>query len=160
MITNIVYKKLVEHMAEAVWMGDENEKTVYANPRFCNMLGYELDEIIGKESYMFRDPKSAEKVKDVNTTKRKKGQSSSYEGNLITKTGKIIPVLANGTPLPSGGTIGIMTDLSELKKQESLYKKLVENLDEAVWMGDENERTIYANPKFCNMLGYELDEII
>ena len=94
MITNIVYKKLVEHMAEAVWMGDENEKTVYANPKFCDMLGYSLDEIIGKESYVFRDAKSAKEVKTINSRKRKQGISSSYEGHLLTIRGKTIPVLA------------------------------------------------------------------
>lgn len=160
MINNIIYKKLIEHMAEAVWFGDREEKTIYANPRFCNMLGYTLDEIIGQESYMFWDNESAEKIRQIHNKRRDKWRSSSYTGNLRTKSGKLIPVLSNGTPLPSGWTIGIMTDLSELKKQESIYQTLIENMDEAVWFGDKNEKTVYANPKFCKMLGYTLEEII
>lgn len=147
-------------MNEAVWVGDKDERTVYANPKFCKMLGYKLEDIIGEKSYIFWDDESVKKVKHTNATKRKAGISSSYEGNLKTKKGKLIPVLLNGTPLPDGGTIGIMTDLTELKKKESLYKNLIENMKEAVWLGDKDENTIYANPEFCKLMGYSLEEMI
>ncbi len=158
--TEDVYKGLIENMAEAVWVGDENERTVYANPRFAEMLGYTLDEMIGEESYIFWDEESTEKVKYINQNHRKKGISSSYEGNLKTKSGELIPVFLNGTPLPDGGTVGIMTDMTELKKKESMYQTLIENMKEGVWVGDENERTVYANPEFCKLTGYELEELI
>ncbi len=160
MITNTVYRKLLENMAEAVWMGDENEKTVYANPKFCKLVGYSLEEMIGKQSYIFWDEESAKKVKNTNTSKRKKGESSSYTWNLLSKSWEKISVMLNWTPLPDGGTIGIMTDLRELKEKESIYRQLVENMAEAVWMGDENEKTVYANPKFCKLVGYSLEEMI
>lgn len=157
---DLLYQKLVEHMNEAVWMGDKNERTVYANPKFCELMEYSLSEMLGRESYDFWDKESAERVLWVNSHHRAKGVSSSYEGNLLTKSGKLIPVLLSGTPLPDGGSIGIMTDLRELKKKESYYKKLIENMNEAVWMGDSEERTVYANPKFCQMLGFRLEEIL
>ena len=105
-------------------MGDENERTVYANPKLCKMLGYSMEEMIGKKSYDFWDKDSAKKVRDVNLSKRKKGVSSNYEGNLLTKAKKMIPVLLSGASLPNGGTIGIMTDLTELKKREEKEKVL------------------------------------
>ena len=33
-----MYQKIVEHMSESIWIGDEYEKTVYANPNFCKLL--------------------------------------------------------------------------------------------------------------------------
>ena len=98
-------------------MGDEHERTVYANPKFCELVGYSLKEILGKQSYEFWEPESAKRVRQVNEKDRKRGISSSYEGNLLTKQGAIIPVRLSGTPLPDGGTIGIMTDLREMKKK-------------------------------------------
>ncbi len=154
-----VFYKLIENMNEAVWMGDENEKTIYASPKFCKLLEYKLEEIIGMESYIFWDKKSAEIVKKVNQNYRAKGVSSSYEGTLISKTGKKIPVLVSGTPI-EGGTIGILTDLTEIKKKDTLYRNLVENMNEAVWMGNKEEQTLYANPKFCEITEYSLEEII
>lgn len=155
-----LYRRLVENMNEAVWVGDKNEKTTYANPKFCDMLGYSLKETLGRPSYDFWDETSADRVKRVNASHRKQGLTSSYEGDLLTKSGEKIPVLLAGTPLPDGGTIGIMTDLRELKKRESVYRRLVENMNEAVWMGDKQERTVYANPRFCQMLGYTMEEML
>lgn len=156
----VLYKKLIEHMNEAVWMGDKYERTVYANPKFCELMEYSVEEMLGRESYEFWDEESANRVRNVNVNHRAKGISSSYEGNLLTKSGKKIPVLLSGTPLPDGGTIGIMTDLRDLKKKESMYEKLIQHMNEALWVGDKNERTVYANPKFCDLVGYSLEEII
>lgn len=33
-----IYKKILDHMAEAVWMGDEDEKTIYANEQFLKLV--------------------------------------------------------------------------------------------------------------------------
>lgn len=158
--TDFLNHTLLKHMNEAVWVGDAQERTVYANPKFCELMEYSLEEMMGRESYDFWDEESAAKVQWANEHHRARGVSSSYEGNLLTKSKKKIPVLLSGAPLPGGGTVGIMTDLRELKKRESLFKKLVENMNEAVWMGGSDERTVYANPKFCQMLGYRLEELL
>jgi len=126
---NTIYKKLLDNMNEAVWFGDDDERTVYANYKFAKMLGYKLEEMLGRESYDFWDKESADRVKNVNDTDRKKGKSSSYEGNLLTKDGKKIPVLLSGSPFPGGGTVGIMTDLRELKKREEQEKILSKSID-------------------------------
>ena len=137
----IVYKKLLDNMNEAVWLGDSDERTVYANKKFASMLGYKLEEMIGRESYDFWDKESAERVKGVNDSDRKKGISSSYEGNLLTKDGKLIPVLLSGSPFPGGGTVGIMTDLRELKKKEeqaAVLNKSIEYSTEAIITFDKS----------------------
>ena len=60
-------------MNEAVWMGDKNEITVYANPKFCELMEMSLEEMLGRPSYDFWDKQSAQTVKNVNLNKRKKG---------------------------------------------------------------------------------------
>jgi len=143
-------------------MGDKNEKTVYANPKFCNMLGYSLEEIIGKESYMFRDNRSAKKVQGVNTQKRKKGETSSYTGNLLTKSWKTIPVSTNGTPLPGGGTIGIMTDLRKIKEKEANEKILfnaVQYSTDAIVICDREGKIVSWN-KWAQIIFWYKDEIL
>lgn len=148
-LADVKYKKLVEHMNEAVWVGDEKERTVYANPKFCELMGYSLEEMLGRLSYDFWTPESAKQVRSVNEGDRRQGVSSSYEGDLLTKSGKTIPVLLNGTPLPDGGTIGIMTDLTEIRKKEAEVETLLERLDisaaaskDGLWYG-EIPRTIF-----------------
>ena len=43
---------------------------------------------------------------------------------------------------------------------DGLFRELVETMNEAVWVGDADERTVYANQRFCDLLEYSLDEII
>ena len=160
--SDVLYKKIIEHMNEGVWMGDEHEKTVYANPKFCKMMGYSLEEMLGKESYIFWDEVSAKTVKNVNTSKRKKGISSSYEGNLLTKDKKRIPVLLSGTPLPDGGTIGIMTDLTKLKEKEEKEKILnsaIHYANDAIIIFDKNGKITSWNRGAVNIFGYKKNEV-
>jgi len=121
--SNSFYEELILNMNEALWLGDKNEKTIYANPKFCKLVGRSLEDMFGLESYNFWDEESRNIVKQENK-KRKKEKSSSYEGKLLTKTGEKIPVFINGTYLPDGGTIGIMTDLRELKKIDKKRREL------------------------------------
>ncbi len=158
-----IYTKLIDHMNEAVWVGDDNERTVYANPKFCSLLGYKLKDIVGKESYMFWDKDSSERVKNVNESERKKGVSSSYEGNLVNHKGKKIPVLLSGTPLPDGGTIGIITDLTELKKKErqaDILSKAVGFATDAIATIDKKGKITTWNNGAKLIFGYKEDEIL
>ena len=160
---NTLYKKLLDTMNEAVWLGDENERTVYANYKFAKMLGYTLDEMLGRESYDFWDKESADRVKNVNDTKRKKGLSSSYEGNLVTKDGKKIPVLLSGTPFPDGGTVGIMTDLTEIKKKEAkerILSKSIEFSTDAIIIFDKTLKILTWNNGANMIFGYNSKDML
>lgn len=156
---NTLYEKLVEHMNEIVWMVDERQRTMYVNPKFTEVTGYALKDVLGKDSYGFLDDGSKRSLDEVENL-RKKGISSSYEASIITKGGKRIPVLVSGTPIADGWTVGIMTDLRAVKEQESLYRKLVENMNEAVWMLSPEQKTVYVNPKFCEIMGYTQSEML
>lgn len=151
---------LITQMEESICVEDDNGAVAYANPKFCELLGYELEDIIGSPFDGFCTSESAKFVQELNTTKRARGVSSRYHCDLVDSSGVIIPVIICGSSLPGGGTMGVMTDLREIKTKESIYQRLVEHMNEAVWMGDSEGKTIYANPKFCELLGYELDAII
>lgn len=174
-MAEVKYRRLVENMNEAVWVGNEKEITVYANPKFCELMGSSLEDIIGRPSYDFWTPESVKRVRKVNL-QRKKGISSSYEGDLLTRSGKVIPVLLNGTPLPDGGTIGIMTDLREIRRKEKEVETLLKRLDFAVkgsqdglWYAEVPYRKIrsdfdfgsyiWYSPRFKELFGYETKEV-
>ncbi len=116
------YKKIIEYMSESVWIWDEKERTTYANPNFCKLLWYSLDEMIGRESYDFRDEESVKTVAD-NNERRSEWQASKYEWVLKAKDGTLIPVLCSWTPIP-GGTVWIMTDLREVKTLQKAKEEL------------------------------------
>jgi len=160
MISSTIYRKLIENMDEAVCMSNIDGKTLYANPKLCSLLWYSEEEMKNKSTKDILSDESYQKVCEIDTNLRQKGISSSYEVILVSQSWENIPVLLKWTPLAGGDTIGIMTDLREYRKQLSTHTRLVENMAEAVWMGDENEKTIYANPKFCELVEYTLEEML
>ncbi|MBU0727644.1 PAS domain-containing protein, partial [Patescibacteria group bacterium] len=160
------YQAMVENMQNGVWVSDKNVKVVYANPKLCSLLGYSFDEIVGKSEYAFWSKSSAIKVRQAIAVDRKKGRSSSYEAQLITKLGEKIPVLALGTPLPDGGSVGIITDLRELKKKEEArlelekrYRTTFENTGAAMVIIEADTKISLVNSEFEKMSGMKSEEI-
>ena len=157
-----LYTKLISFMNEAVWVWDINEKTVYANPKFCEIMEYSLEEILGRESYDFWDTESAKIVKNTNLNERKSWKASSYEGNLLTRTGKIVPVLLSGAPLPNGWTVGIMTDLRELRKKEKserILSQAVEQAGDGIMLLDEQASILSWNRWARKIFWYKSEEV-
>jgi len=153
--------RLIETMNEGVWIGDNKERTLYANPKFCEWMEYDLEDMFGRESYEFWTEESANRVRGVNITDRKGGVSSGYEGELLSKNGKKIPVWLSGTPLPDGGTIGIMTDLRPIKRKEEAlnisqkrYKELADTLPQVVFEMDQKGRLLFVNKNGFKVFGY------
>lgn len=155
-----IHKKLLEHMNEAVCMTNTKSCIVYANPKLCNILWYKTEELEWKSANIFLTPESQQEVARVDREERAQGMSSSYSIVLLTKNKKFIPVTLNGTTLPDGGTIGIMTDMRRIERQENIYRKLIEHMDEAVCMTDENQNILYTNPKLCNLLWVKPEDLI
>jgi PAS domain S-box-containing protein len=151
-------------MNEAVWVGDKFERTIYVNPKFCEITEYSLGEMLGRLSYDFWTPESAKRVKMANEGDRKRGISSSYEGDLLTKSGKKIPVLLSGTPLPDGGTIGIITDLRKIREREALVEEsLINRFDLAVqgsndglWYSEIRANVVSGQSDFLNFMDHPI----
>lgn len=177
-LDNEMFKNIIETMGEAVWIWDKNERTIYANPNFCNMLEYKLEEIIWQESYIFRDDSWVSTVKDNNEL-RKEWKRSSYEWNLKTKTWKLVPVFARWTPLPGGWTSWIHTDLREIRAIQDANEKLDLQLKTILSLQKELNRQIEAvnnsaivietdkewiinnvNGFYENLSGYTKDELV
>ncbi|MBT3704404.1 PAS domain S-box protein [Candidatus Peregrinibacteria bacterium] len=116
------FRQLVENMNEGLWVGDENHNTTYVNPKFAEMAGLTQEECTEIDCFGFYDEESAQNIHEQHKA-RKEWKSSQYELTMISKDGKRIPLLCSGTPIP-GGTVGIFTDLSQLKETEKQIKEL------------------------------------
>ncbi|MBP9838469.1 MAG: PAS domain-containing protein [Proteobacteria bacterium] len=183
---DLLFKRLVENMNEAVWVIDEDQRTLYVNPQFCKLMCFSFEEIVGYKAYDFLDETSRKWVKRVDKIERASGISSTYEVILINKFGEKLPVSISGAPLADGKTMAIITDLRNRKwpadspllvkeellgqvsdleitqdlNKEFLFQRLVENMNEAVWVIAADQKTVYVNPRFCKMMGCALEEVV
>lgn len=149
-------------MNEALWLGDKKHRTLYVNPMFEKISGYSLDEAVGKLCGDFFDNESR-KVIDYQHVLREKGESSQYEGTMITKDGNKVPLLISGCPIGNGGTMGIFTNLTKIKKlaeQERFAKEIIQHSNEAiVILGPDRTIQLWSDGAIRS-LGYREQEAI
>ena len=128
------YRNLIETMNEGLLQVDNNDKIVFVNRRFCEMIGSTQDELIGNYAYkqfLSHYGKTGKEIKKI-IALRKKGISSQYETQISTKSGELKWFIIDGSPIydTNGkviGSIGVHTDITERKKaEEQLQKSLQE----------------------------------
>ncbi len=122
------YRQLVETINEGLGVTDQDYKFTYVNERFCEMLGYFRDEIIGRPLIEFIHDDFKELVKDQ-MARRLRGEESRFELAWKTKDGDMIHTLASPRALhdESGrftGSMGVLTNITDrIKAEEALREK-------------------------------------
>ncbi|MFN8250900.1 MAG: PAS domain S-box protein [Ferruginibacter sp.] len=117
------YRSIIANMNLGLLEVDNEEIVQYANQSFCNMSGFEPDELIGKKaSLLFTRGENSEMVETKNEL-RKKGISDVYEIAMKNKRGELRWWLISGAPRYDDkgnlvGSIGIHLDITEQKELE------------------------------------------
>ena len=126
------YRNLVEAMHEGIGISDLDENIIFANQAACDILGYARDELIGINFENIIVEEEMEKIYRE-TEKRKNKEHSRYETTIRRKNGEIRQLFVSATPFLDNdeivrGTVGIFSDISELKKAEREKQQLREKL--------------------------------
>jgi PAS domain S-box-containing protein len=101
---------------------DNDEIVRYANQSFCNVSGFELDEIIGKNpSQLFVQGEANQEFIQEQIELREKGISSVYQLPIKNKRGELRWWAISGAPNYDDhgnllGSIGIHLDITDQKK--------------------------------------------
>ncbi len=160
--TTIDSTNIAHIMAEPLWLGDNEHKTIYVNPAFEKLSGYSLKEALGKPCAEFFDENSAKLMK-IQHNLRKKHISSQYEAILVTKTQEKVPLLISGSPTTNGGSMGVFTNLTTVKKlieQDSLAQQIVQHSTEAIVVLDTNRKIKLWNNGAVKMFGYKESDVL
>ncbi len=145
------YRSIIANMNLGLVEVDNDEHIVYANNSFCEMSGYDADELIGKKPWAVffieeRDSNSEEVAK-----RRKEGQSDAYELKVKNKKGESKWWLISGAPSYDNngnlkGSIGIHLDIT-------LQKNLERDLRKAK---SDTERSAHAKEVFLANMSHEI----
>jgi PAS domain S-box-containing protein len=122
------YRRIIQNMNLGLTVVDHQDLILDVNPNFCEITGYQKEEIIGwpaNESFLSNEGK---KLLSENLNLRKDGKSSAYELEIICKNGEKKWVLISGAPVYDinkiySGSIGIHLDITERKRNEQLLKE-------------------------------------
>jgi PAS domain S-box-containing protein len=129
------YRSIIENLELGLLEVDPSGTIVKAYPKFCDLTGYSPEELVGHNPLQFLVDEKGREVITSESQKRKKGQASVYEVELIRKDGSKVWVIISGAPFYNernevAGTVGIHLDISDRKKMEEellFAKEIAEN---------------------------------
>jgi len=161
------YIELLAHLPEGVGITDLNENLVFVNDAFAQMLGYDLDELKGRNIFDFVSEKEVDKLRKK-IIDRYTGISSAYELEMVRKDGQPIIVRVSAVPRRDEnekiiGAFAVVFDVTKEKLAEQELRKLSRAVDQSptsVVITDSEGTIEYVNPKFSVLTGYSMQEVI
>jgi PAS domain S-box-containing protein len=166
------YRSLVETAGAGVVSGDLQGNITFVNETFCQMLGYSLEEMVGKPFVDFVNPDDKAWVWDRFLLGLAHPELEHHvEFRVIHKKGHSLWLSSNPTPIfHKGELIGgnaIIHDITSrkqseeaLKESEEKYRLLAENASDIIWTIDMNLRFTYMSPSIERIRGYTVEEVM
>ena len=130
------YRTIVETANEGIWITDAERKTILINQRMADMLGYRIEEMIGRVPSEFLDEDQEQLALKIRE-KLKAGNDTHEEFKFHRKDGSVLWVISNATPLYDteghfNGTLSMLTDITERKQAEEELSRHKAALEEIV----------------------------
>ena len=157
-------RTLLDNMNEGLIQVDNNHIVEFVNDRFCEMSGFQREELFGKSVFETLLDEDASKIVLEADRQRLRGISSQYEVRLRKKSGEMLWVIVGGAPIINDegrvtGSMGVFTDINERKtiEEQMLHDTLhdgltglanrtlfTNRLQKAIQRGRRSDHALYA----------------
>lgn len=126
------YRRIVEIAQEGIWIMNENDITTFVNQKLADILGYTVDEIIGKTPYDFMSQAEQARAK-VRIGERKQGHKAITDAIYVAKNGKEVLTNLSANPILDDngqykGALAMITDITQQRLDEESLRKSEANL--------------------------------
>lgn len=120
---------------EGYWLIDNEGRSLDLNPAMCQLLGRSPEEVNGQSIFSFVDEENLE-IFHREIAARANGKKGAYEIALQRPDGTNIACMNNATPIYDDGgikigSIGLWTNISEIKKTQELLENARVEADQA-----------------------------
>lgn len=160
------YRRMVLTAEEGVWTIDASGVTDFVNPKMARMLGYRVEEMIGRPLFDFMDAEGR-RLCSRNLDRRKKGIAEQHEFKLLRQDGSEVWTLMATSPIQKadgsyGGGLAMVTDITEIKRSAQALRASEERLRQALrsakqgmWDLDLRTGNAIVSPEYATMLGHD-----
>ena len=167
-----LYRRIVETAREGIWIIDKDARTLFVNQSLADMLGYTIEEMIGRASFEFVFDEDTKLAKDL-FEKRKAGDTSPRDVRCRRKDGGVMWASVTSSRLSEDddtmdGLIGKLTDITERKLAEEALRQSEERFAKAFEASPialtitslKTGRLIEVNETFVRLSGYTREEAV
>ncbi|ODU51896.1 MAG: diguanylate cyclase [Lysobacteraceae bacterium SCN 69-48] len=141
---------------------------VHANPAFCRMSGYRLEELVGRSPRILQGPRTDRKMLDALREHLEQGLPFSAstvnyaaDGRAYTVEWSIAPVRAADGVVRH--FVSVQNDITARIAGEQERRLLLQALNasqDPILITDRKTRVVFANEAFRRLTGYAADEIL
>jgi PAS domain S-box-containing protein len=165
------YRQILESAEEGIWYVDEQMLTEYANPSIAKMLGYTLEEMLGRPLADFLSEQELAAAR-ASIERQNRGAREHMDVSLIRSDGVEVPatVSVNQVLDEAGrhsGNLAIVTDVSRqrqtetsLRRTESFLEGVSASMEEGLLTLDALGRIATVNSAAKRALGCEARDLI
>ncbi|HEX8436124.1 PAS domain S-box protein, partial [Archangium sp.] len=130
------FRLIVEAAQEGVWTIDSDQRTTYVNRYLADLLGYTVDEMLGRPVLDFI-PEEAHARVTGNLERRRQGRSDVYDSKLLHKEGRHVWTLMSSNPIYDEegdyvGALAMVTDITRRREAEEQVRQLNEELERRI----------------------------
>jgi PAS domain S-box-containing protein len=164
------YRQILESAHAGIWQVDREMITDYANPSLARMLGYTVEELLGRPLSEFL---SSERMSDARESMERQSDGSGErleqtfqckDGSEVTALVSVNEVLDDaGNPV---GNLAVVTDVTEQRVAEAHLRDagefltgLSESMDEGLLVLGVDGRIATLNRAAQRSLGYSVEEL-
>lgn len=176
-----VMRQLIDNVLDVICIVNRNSVYEYASLSYKDLLGYEEEEILGKNMFEYLHPEDTTKIKEIIKRIENTCESECVEFRYRKKDGSYLWLESNANPVLNQKGDWIFTvmgtrDISERKKSEAMlwesekkYSGLFDSMQESFALADiitDNEanpvgfKFIEVNSVFARNIGYPMSELI
>jgi PAS domain S-box-containing protein len=170
------FRKAFEKIGDNVWEHDFSTDVTYFSNTKSHLLGYEINEFTGNKKLWWDRTHADDKIiLQENNAKYLRGEIDHHilEYRVLHRDGSIRWVMDRGVVIEKDAAdlplkvIGTHTDITERKQAEELlqtkeekYRSIIANMNLGLMEVDTDENILFSNQSFCDMSGYDYDELI
>jgi len=120
------YRRIVETANEGIWIINTDSQTSFVNPKMAEMLGYSVDEMLGRSLLDFMD-EGGKAIALQKMERRRQGMYEQHDFKFQHKDGHDIWTIISTNPILDDagqyiGALGMITDISDRKHIELSLK--------------------------------------
>ncbi len=164
------YQRFYRNAEDLFFILDRKGRFIDINPKFAEKLGWEIGEIVGRNSKPIIHPSDLDRLRNF-FRKVVSGKSLRDEFRFVSKDGRVLWFEIVEWPVKEGDEVveveGIVRDITqrknleeELRRSEERYRVIVENSQDGIVLIDSDLRITYVNPVMERITGFRQSELV
>ena len=165
------YRQIVDTANEGIWVVGPDALTTFVNARMAEMLGYSIEEMIGRSATDFMCEEDA-LDHERKMENRRQGKQEDYERRFRHRDGREVWAHASATPLFDAehrfnGSFAMFNDITEKKRAESrlneqlhFLQQLIDSIPLPVYYKDSKGLYLGCNSAFEAFTGLQRRDIV